>query len=373
MEGKIKATIHEELKQVNYVGMTADAWTSPNGDKFFGVTVSYLDKSWKVQELLLSVNFLDPKHEEEMRSSRLLAEIINDTIDSFQIREKIIGVTTDAGSDVVAACNLAGVFSVWCLNHLISLCICDMFEKSKLKSLFKKLKEISKHFTRSNKSTHLLQNFKGEELFQFEDNSQHTTIKTHCKTRWLSSFPMVDSIIRNLRAVMHVINKHEFKNTEVNFSQMKLDEDDWTSIYQLWCFLEQFQDVMLMFERKDTSSFSEIHPTVAYLISTIEQSVEKCNNVDQEKSDENDQVDSTDISFIDCSQVFEQVDVDMSLLHTRFTDISEAQRFIKKEKERYDSIEENLLQCNETMRDGLNVLVAGIKKRYANKYEHRYY
>jgi hypothetical protein len=57
--------------------MTADAWTNPNGDKFFGITVSYLDKSWKVQELLLSVNFLDPKHEDEMRSSRILAEIFN--------------------------------------------------------------------------------------------------------------------------------------------------------------------------------------------------------------------------------------------------------------------------------------------------------
>jgi hypothetical protein len=407
MRANLVAKIKQQLASVSFVSLTADNWSSPGGDKFFGVTAAHIDEDWNFQEYLLDVRHI------KSSTSTVLSTIILDITTKFEVNGKVVGITTDAGSDILASTQVNDMFQVWCINHLISLCLKEMLTKSALSPMFQKLKRISKHFHTPIKSHELLANYEGEEFFPDDEefhseedsvssdinplsdcdpvgesnesldddevstqpspavkNKIRLKVQGYCETRWLSVYPMLRSILRNLRRILFVFSHRE--GEDVDFMDMQLNKEEWITLKQLHTFLEEFQDIMLIFETKKASSFSEIHPTVATLTDVIENSISRCAEIEQglNNVEIDGQINQNGFEIIDQSQNFEG-SFDESFLNTPFTKFDEVKKFIMSKRKQYENLEDHLIECNEQMRNGLSVMLAGIKKRFRNRYEHK--
>jgi len=74
-----------------------DAWRSSNYLDFFGILCSFVDKDWKLRIIALDFAVLQSEH-----TSEYLADILWRVLEDFEITDKVISVTTDNASNMVA-------------------------------------------------------------------------------------------------------------------------------------------------------------------------------------------------------------------------------------------------------------------------------
>ena len=74
--------------------ITCDVWTSKNQLSFFGFTIHYIDKDWKLQEGLLAFKFLEGEHDGKSLSNAFIS-----VLEELGIAERLLGVTADNASN----------------------------------------------------------------------------------------------------------------------------------------------------------------------------------------------------------------------------------------------------------------------------------
>ncbi|CAB5393651.1 unnamed protein product [Rhizophagus irregularis] len=72
------------------LSFTLDGWTSPNNISFLGVTCHYIDKDWKINDILLDFICLKGSH-----SGENMAIEFSQCVKEFNILSKIIAITAD--------------------------------------------------------------------------------------------------------------------------------------------------------------------------------------------------------------------------------------------------------------------------------------
>ena len=98
MKGNVMASIVTAMQQVDWVAPTADCWTAQHRS-FLGVTAHWLNKeSMKRESAALACPRLTGKHD-----YLLLCKEICKVHGQFKITEKVVGTTTDNGSNFVKA------------------------------------------------------------------------------------------------------------------------------------------------------------------------------------------------------------------------------------------------------------------------------
>jgi len=108
-----------------------DAWTSSNVISFLGITVHWLDKDWKYQNLLLDLEPLSGSH-----TGDNMCSVFMETCLRFKILDKALAITTDSASNnntfissLVSNCRdqriilSAKSLHVRCLAHVINLAV----------------------------------------------------------------------------------------------------------------------------------------------------------------------------------------------------------------------------------------------------------
>src|SRR3954451_12077232 len=107
----LKKEIVDELKfrcedVVNFVknisghcSLTTDIWSSIKNEAFIGVTIHYITNEWELKHFTLEVLRITGSH-----TGSAIYEILNKLLEDFHLKEKIISVTTDNGSNMVLAC-----------------------------------------------------------------------------------------------------------------------------------------------------------------------------------------------------------------------------------------------------------------------------
>jgi hypothetical protein len=72
------------------VSLTTDMWTSKSGQGYIGITCSYIDSEFALQEITLTVNYVRYPHTAEH-----IAESLEETLEDWKLREKVFVITTD--------------------------------------------------------------------------------------------------------------------------------------------------------------------------------------------------------------------------------------------------------------------------------------
>ena len=85
MHRAMKEEIIGYFRDIRYVTVTADAWTSENGLGPLGVTAHWVDCSWQYRETVLALRELPEKHDGEG-----LAKVLYEIITEFKIGSKVL-------------------------------------------------------------------------------------------------------------------------------------------------------------------------------------------------------------------------------------------------------------------------------------------
>ena len=84
MHGELKAEMIRRFRDLRYLTVTTDAWTSENGLGLLGVTAHWVDCNWQYRETVLALRELPEKHD-----GHGLATVLYEIISEFKIRSKV--------------------------------------------------------------------------------------------------------------------------------------------------------------------------------------------------------------------------------------------------------------------------------------------
>ena len=94
-----KNDLVNEISQISSkVSLTTDIWTSDvSKDCYLGITMHYINNDWKLKNLLLDIIPINGSHTAELITNNLLQ-----IFEEFNINHKILALTTDNGSNMIA-------------------------------------------------------------------------------------------------------------------------------------------------------------------------------------------------------------------------------------------------------------------------------
>ena len=105
------------------VSLTTDMWTARNRQGFLGVTYSFLDKNFKINEITLTVEYIRYPHTAQNISDALLV-----ILDEWGLRSKVHMIVTDNSANMKKAIKKMSVVSSnirWqpCTAHMLQLVV----------------------------------------------------------------------------------------------------------------------------------------------------------------------------------------------------------------------------------------------------------
>lgn len=274
----LKNKLSLQLQTVNTdVHLTTDMWTDTNKFiSYMAVTCHYIDDDFKLQRYTLQTKDFSEKH-----TAQNIKKALIDCCNNWKITDKIKSVTTDNGSNVVAA--VKEVSTWWhypCYAHTLNLIVTDGIKvvntakvntnKETIQQLLQKCREIV-HLFKS--STHAASELRKEQEAQ---GKKALSVKKEVVTRWNSTLIMLDSIFKLKDVLTVVVSKI---NVEQNKTVPILIFQEYELIFQLLQVLKPFDIATSEMSTELYLSSSKIIPVTKCLINQLN-CVDKRNNFD---------------------------------------------------------------------------------------------
>ena len=96
--------------------MTTNLWTSASGDPYITLTCNFIDSNWKIKGYCLQTHYLPKDH-----TAVNISEVLSETLQQWKPEEnRLVGITTDSGSNIKAACGWARRS---CIVHNLNLAV----------------------------------------------------------------------------------------------------------------------------------------------------------------------------------------------------------------------------------------------------------
>jgi hypothetical protein len=104
---------------ITKVSLTMDLWTARNRQGYIGITCSYIDKNFKLNEVTLSVQYVPYPH-----TAANICKTVNAIIDYWGLCEKVYSITTDNAANMKkAVSNMADINWHGCSSHTLQLIV----------------------------------------------------------------------------------------------------------------------------------------------------------------------------------------------------------------------------------------------------------
>lgn len=144
------SNLKENLKNNSIkVSLTLDLWTSLNRKGYIGVTCSYINENFELNELTLSIQYIPYPH-----TSKNISETINSIIEKWELHEKVYSITTDNGANVKKAISdMIGINWLGCSSHTLQLVVGKSMKPCKI--LILRAKRLINFFLRPKQSEQL--------------------------------------------------------------------------------------------------------------------------------------------------------------------------------------------------------------------------
>ncbi|KAI8503755.1 hypothetical protein Bbelb_187260 [Branchiostoma belcheri] len=201
--------LKKDLSAVDYVALTGDGWTSRVADHYMTITVHYL-KDWELQCKVLQTI----KGEVQQTGNNITAEI-DECLENFELAGRVRVMTTDNARAMLYATNKAGVTtSLGCFAHTLNLTAQKMLNVKGLQSLLGTIRPVITYFRKSYIAKLVLK--EKQQALQVPCNS----LVLDCKTRWNSTFFMIQRFMEQYAAIIaatldtRIKQKPEFRKVQ---------------------------------------------------------------------------------------------------------------------------------------------------------------
>jgi zinc finger BED domain-containing protein 1 (E3 SUMO-protein ligase ZBED1) len=184
-----------ELQTAKSIWLTCDGWTS-NGafDPYWTVTSHFINEDFDLRCHSLETFYMPEDHDGPNLSENLLR-----VMEDWGIKEKVCGITTDNGSNIVRAARLLGMIRIPCFGHCLHLAVLSALNEPKIQKLLGKCRKITSTFSSSWKRQLKLTKK------QTELNIPTRKLPRDCITRWGSMYKLLNRIDENKEAINAVV------------------------------------------------------------------------------------------------------------------------------------------------------------------------
>lgn len=140
-----------KLKNIRFISISVDKWTSSNKKILFGITahwIEHLNYELKCNNALLGVyNMSDFNYNS---SSEIMENILRKCFNDFDIENKIVGITSNKGTDVLKAIRdykEINLIEKWnpCIAHILNNCMKKAFSNNEIIDHFYKFIKFCKN------------------------------------------------------------------------------------------------------------------------------------------------------------------------------------------------------------------------------------
>jgi hypothetical protein len=304
------------VENIEWICLSIDLWYSQNKIEFIGAVGHFILNN-EGKEFLLNVKELDTQAKTEE-----VERFIKETKNHFNINDKLIGISTDGGSNVWNAFKNQSPVVIWCFNHIISLCIKDMVNKKpQLYNLVEKMKSINHHFINNKNSMKLLR--------FYQQNGQQKNPKTFCDTRWGSVIGLIDFVRNSFSEIYKTLGQRfKYEDTFTYDINFELTKSEIKLLDKLYFFLREINKISINLQSVQYSTVVDAYPKMMMIVKIIDKT--------EKEFIEDDEV-IVEV-FQNCSQSFE-IDDNAGLIFTPFETWEQYHGFHKevKKKERSTS------------------------------------
>lgn len=242
-----KEKITEELRNIEFFGLTTDGWTSSNSHKFIAVTISFINESWQLVCRTLACRDLNISNTGEN-----IKCLIESVVEEYNVKNpQITAAVSDRGANCVLAVQLAGFEHVPCFAHAINTKMEEMLALNFIAPTLAKIKHIYAMLSRSSNAKRFL------ESCQKSLNLPCVKMQSSCPTRWWSETGQFKFVIANEMAL------YKFMTTYPDMDQANLiTHDDISRIKAILLVMEPMEKYVTTLGSETVTTASIVVPLI---------------------------------------------------------------------------------------------------------------
>ena len=211
-----KSGVISQLSSALAIALTTDGWTSRATQSYETITAHFINDKWDMTNYVLQT-----KVHGEVHTSLDLAEGLKKAMTFWNLSRNGINptLTTDNASNVCNAVKEVGASTyIWCFAHTLNLSARKGLDLPQMDRLLGRVNRIVSFFHRSD-----TENTQLKAKQKLLDLPQHKLLQD-CKTRWNSSYDMLERYVEQQAAVKAVfLSKNIKKNVK---DIVTLSDDD---------------------------------------------------------------------------------------------------------------------------------------------------
>jgi hypothetical protein len=250
IESKLKQYINEQCND-SKPNITLDMWKSKANDNYLGLTIHFISNEWKLNSIALSLKLVEDSHNKVNISEWIESILKKWNIDPFVMVVDNASNLNFSSSDELVDKGY-NILTLKCSCHTLNLVIKDAVKKSQINPLFKKCKDIVKHFNQSYPSLKLLE----EAQIDLNKSEKILAVLNYCSTRWYSISKMLERLYDLKDPLSSLWDKID------SLEELIISEREWDMIYDLVQILGVYKEAIELLE-------GDSYPTLPWLIDTI--------------------------------------------------------------------------------------------------------
>jgi hypothetical protein len=227
-------------------------------------------EDFELVEVLLNLSYVPYPH-----TGLKIKELLINQIAKWELENKVVGITTDNGSNMVSSIKLLSeslnVERIACAAHTIQLSVKKALEiNNEIKALVLRARRLILFFKTPKQ---------WERLENIQKKLNYTQILKpilDVKTRWNSTYMAWNRLIYLKNAILDLIKDMEIDNdrdVKYDFKRLKkilLSNDEWSLIEELLLILKDFNDITSTLSGNSYATLSLVYPIMSHLINKIE-------------------------------------------------------------------------------------------------------
>jgi len=231
MVAKTKDELCRKLSECEHIALTSDGWTDDfRKVSYVTVTAHYFDSDLNLQSCILDTSAV-----EERKTAEVLANTVENVINSFGFDYSKVTIVTDNAANMIAAFR-GRCCRVSCFAHCLNLVVTDMLaiDNADFQSMITNCKVLVRHFKHTGLQRKLPR-----------------TLKQECPTRWNSTYTMLDAVLAQYEEIHDVLNERK----ELKYLYA-VDKDVLVSVVSL----------LVHFKNASEKACADSHPTLQFVV-----------------------------------------------------------------------------------------------------------
>ena len=240
---------------IEYFSATTDLWTSAAGDPYITFTCHFINRCWELRSYCLQTHYLPQDH-----NATNIKEVLDETLELWHLEAaKLVGITTDSGSNVKLACKLLNWRRLSCFGHNLNLAVGKGLDDTRIQRALRICRGVVAAFSRSWKKRRDLV------AAQEQKNLPIHKLKLDVVTRWGSAYDMVERVLEQMEAIRVVLCKDQ------NSSHLTPSWQDCDILESIASALKPLKVMTDALAGESCVTISAVKPILNHIISKLEE------------------------------------------------------------------------------------------------------